>query len=83
MPVISLAALITSPTRALNFWEDMDGRKTIFLTLCALPAVVVVAISALLGVVRTNIHAGFSALPSDLVFLSVIIGSMTTPGALA
>lgn len=164
VPAISLAALITNPTRAITFWKDLDRGKTIFVTLCALPATAVgaywftlltgrgaqiligcllitmvplryllrrlqvrlagasfagasfgfgflmgatpgtgvvllsilmasglagtqviatdAAISALLGLVRTGIYAGFGALPWDLVFLSVLIGAMATPGAL-
>ena len=164
MPVISLAALITNPTRAITFWKDLDRRKAIFVTLCALPATAVgaywftlltgrgaqiligclliimvplryllrklkvqlkgsgfagasfgfgflmgatpgtgmvllsilmaaglagnqviatdAAISALLGLVRTGIYAGFGALPWDLVFLSILIGAMATPGTL-
>lgn len=164
VPVISLAALITNPTRALTFWKFLDRRKAVFVTLCALPATAVgaywftlltgrgaqiligcllimmvplryllrrlqvrltgasfagasfgfgflmgatpgtgivllsilmaaglagnqviatdAAISALLGVVRTGIYAGFGALPWNLVFLSVLIGAMATPGAL-
>ena len=164
VPVISLAALITNPTRAITFWKFLDRRKTIFVTLCALPATAVgaywftlltgrgaqiligclliamvplrhmlrrlriqlkgggmasasfgfgflmgatpgtgvvllsilmaaglagnqviatdAAISALLGLVRTGIYAGFGALPWDLAFLSVLIGAMATPGTL-
>lgn len=40
------------------------------------------AISALLGLVRTEIYAEFSALPWNLVSLSVLIGAMATPGTL-
>jgi uncharacterized membrane protein YfcA len=164
VPVISLAALITNPTRAITFWKDLDRRKAIFVTLCALPATAVgaywftlltgrdaqiligcllivmvplryllrrlrvrlagpgfagasfgfgflmgatpgtgvvllsilmaaglagtqviatdAAISALLGVVRTGIYAGFGALTWNMVFLSVLIGAMATPGTL-
>jgi uncharacterized membrane protein YfcA len=164
VPVISLAALITNPTRAITFWKDLDRGKAIFVTLCALPATAVgaywftlltgqgaqiligcllivmvplryllrrmrvrltgagfagasfgfgflmgatpgtgvvllsilmatgltgtqviatdAAISALLGVVRTGIYAGFGALPWNLVFLSLLIGAMATPGTL-
>jgi uncharacterized membrane protein YfcA len=164
VPVISLAALITNPTRAITFWKFLDRRKAIFVTLCALPATAVgaywftlltgrgaqiligclliamvplryllrrlqvrlkggsfagasfgfgflmgatpgtgivllsilmaaglagnqviatdAAISALLGLVRTGIYAGFGALPWNLVFLSVLIGAMATPGTL-
>ena len=164
VPVISLAALITNPTRAITFWKDLDRRKAIFVTLCALPATAVgaywftlltgrgaqiligclliimvplryllrklkvqlkgssfagasfgfgflmgatpgtgvvllsilmaaglagnqviatdAAISALLGLVRTGIYAGFGALPWDLVLLSILIGAMATPGTL-
>ena len=164
VPVISLAALLTNPTRAITFWKDLDRRKAIFVTLCALPATAVgaywftlltgrgaqiligclliimvplryllrklkvqlkgssfagasfgfgvlmgatpgtgvvllsilmaaglagnqviatdAAISALLGLVRTGIYAGFGALPWDLVFLSILIGAMATPGTL-
>jgi uncharacterized membrane protein YfcA len=164
VPVISLAALITNPTRAITFWKDLDRHKAIFVTLCALPATAVgaywftlltgrgaqiligcllivmvplryllrrlrvrlagagfagasfgfgflmgatpgtgvvllsilmaagltgtqviatdAAISALLGVVRTGIYAGFGALPLNMVFLAVLIGAMATPGAL-
>ena len=41
VPVISLAALITNPTRAITFWKFLDRRKTIFVTLYALPATAV------------------------------------------
>ncbi len=164
VPVISVAALITNPTRAITFWKDLDRRKTIVVTLCAFPATAVgaywftsltgrgaqiligcllitmvplryllrrlrvrlsgasfagasfgfgflmgatpgtgvvllsilmaaglagtqviatdAAISALLGLVRTGIYAGFGALPWNLLFLSVLIGAMATPGAL-
>jgi len=164
VPVISLAALITNPTRAITFWKFLDRRKVVFVTLCALPATAVgaywftlltgrgaqiligcllismvplryllrrlqvrlqgasfagasfgfgflmgatpgtgivllsilmaaglagnqviatdAAISALLGLVRTGIYAGFGALPWNLVFLSVLIGAMATPGTL-
>ncbi len=164
VPVLSLSALITNPTRAITFWKDLDPRKAIFVTLCALPATAVgaywftlltgrgaqiligcllivmvplrhllrrmraqlsgasfagasfgfgflmgatpgtgvvllsilmaaglsgtqviatdAAISAMLGVVRTGVYAGFGALPWNLVFLSLLIGAMATPGTL-
>jgi uncharacterized membrane protein YfcA len=40
------------------------------------------AISAMLGVVRTGVYAGFGALPWNLALLSLLIGAMATPGAL-
>lgn len=165
LPVLSLAALITNPTRAITFWKDLDRRKTVVVTLCALPATAVgaywytlltgrgaqiligcllilmvptryllrrlrvrlagaglasasfgfgflmgaapgtgvvllsilmsaglagtqviatdAAISALLGVLRTGIYAGFGALPWNLVLLALVIGAMATPGTLA
>lgn len=165
LPVMSLAALITNPIRAFTFRADLDRRKTVVVTLFALPATAVgaygytlltgngaqillgcllviivpvrhmlrrirfrlegkgfagasfgfgflmgatpgtgvvllsilmaaglfgtqviatdAAISALLGVLRTGIYAGFGALPWDLVLLSVLIGAMATPGTLA
>ncbi|MEX2615186.1 MAG: sulfite exporter TauE/SafE family protein [Alphaproteobacteria bacterium] len=164
VPVISLAALISNPTRAITFWKDIDRRKAVIVVLCALPAtaagaywftlltgrgaqiligcllIVMVplryllrrlrvrlagagfigasfgfgflmgatpgtgvvllsilmaaglagtqviatdaAISAVLGVVRTGIYAGFGALPWNMVLLAVLIGAMATPGTL-
>lgn len=165
VPVVSLAALISNPTRAITFRKDIDRRKAVIVVLCALPATAVgaywftlltgrgaliligcllivmvplrhllrrlrvrlagagfagasfgfgflmgatpgtgvvllsilmaaglagnqviatdAAISALLGVVRTGIYAGFGALPWNMVFLAVLIGAMATPGTLA
>ena len=165
LPVLSLAALITNPTRVIAFWKDLDRRKAAIVTLFALPATAVgaywytlltgngaqillgcllvtivpvrhvlrrlrfrlqgagfagasfgfgflmgatpgtgvvllsilmaaglsgtqviatdAAISAMLGLLRTGIYAGFGALPWDLVLLSVLIGAMATPGTLA
>lgn len=164
LPVLSLAALITNPTRVIAFWKDLDRRKAAIVTLFALPATAVgaywytlltgrgaqillgcllvaivpvrrllprlrfrlqgpgfagasfgfgflmgatpgtgvvllsilmasglsgtqvvatdAAISAMLGVLRTGIYAGFGALPWNLVILSVLIGAMATPGTL-
>lgn len=164
VPVISLSALITNPTRVITFWQHLDRRKALFVAVVALPStalgaywftlltgrdaqiligcllIVMVplrhvmkklklhlsgvslggaavgfgflmgatsgtgvvllsilmasglsgmqviatdaAISTMLGVIRTGVFAGFGALPWNLVFLSVLIGAMATPGAL-
>lgn len=41
LPVLSLAALITNPTRAFTFRKDLDTRKMVIVTLVALPATMV------------------------------------------
>lgn len=39
VPVIALASIITNPTRLITFWNDLDRRKAVIVTLAAIPTV--------------------------------------------